>query len=91
MAGTSSSITPDGDAPSTPATTHELKNYNPFSAPRLFRSALSIRRDSFVQEDQAIAVFTSGGDSSGSATGNAEILIYTFKFGSSIFVLLLNH
>lgn len=73
MAGASvsfSSVAAEGDAPSTPVSIHELKNYNPFSGPRLFRSALSIRRDSFVQEDQAIGVFTSGGDSSGSATGN---------------------
>jgi hypothetical protein len=48
--------------PPTPQIIRELKNYSPFS--RSFRQSL-IRRDSFVGDDRAIGVFTSGGDCSG--------------------------
>lgn len=59
----------------TPGIIRELRNYNPFSGARLFRSAMSIRKDSFVQADQAIGVFTSGGDSSGSLLSPETLML----------------
>lgn len=60
-----------GMTPPTSQAIHELKNYFPFSSARpfptkrSFHRACSVRRDSFIQENRAIGVFTSGGDASG--------------------------
>ena len=67
--------------PPTPQVIRELKNYFPFTHPF---GHCHVRRDSFIGDNRAIGVFTSGGDCSGT---EFSLIRQSFASNTVVFVV----